>query len=247
MEICRIPILLASICLLSSCASVSVDRVASIDEGKPEGKPDKIFVKPFVTEDANLRVDRGQQDLKTFEEALGTSMQEQLIAYLSKSIAPAEPAGKKLPRGNYWLVEGEFVRVNQGSRALRSVVGYGFGGTKMEAVTTVSSLRNRKPQAILRVETVGGSNLSPGALGIVTFPISGPMALTSLVGLVDGFRSGISFDMHRTAREITAALSEELHHAGHLPNEEVIRAKRSGQLPDSIWPTERPTPESDSE
>jgi len=245
MQICRTTIFLAFFSLVfCSCASVSVERVASIENRTPETRPDQIFVAPFEVEADALRVGRTGEDLTEFRRALGKSMQKQLIAYLSQSIAPAAPAGERTPRGNFWLIEGKFTYVNQGSRALRSIVGYGLGRTKMETETKVSSLKESRRKPLLLIETTGGSNLSPGALGTATFPISGPMALTSLIGVVDGFRSGISFDMHRTAREITAALSEELHRQGAISDEELIRAKRKGDLPDSFWPTDAPPLES---
>ena len=49
----------------------------------------------------------------------------------------ARQDGPRPARANVWLITGEFVRVNGGSRELRGLVGLGLGGTKMETVVRV--------------------------------------------------------------------------------------------------------------
>jgi Domain of unknown function (DUF4410) len=52
-----------------------------------------------------------------------------------------------------WLVTGEFVRVTQGSRALRGLVGLGAGGTKLETAVRVYDLSHLSKGPVLQFET----------------------------------------------------------------------------------------------
>lgn len=221
--------------LLTACASVSVERAVHPfgPENGPKKKPDEILVRPFEVPASALRVDREGEDLEKFRKDLQEFMGLQLARRLKKHVAPARvvAAGDALPQGNYWLIEGEFERVNQGSRLLRSTVGLGTGGTKMEAVVRVFDLAGREPLEFLHIETTGGSNVSQGIGGVVLFPFSGPMALTSLANALDGVRSGVSFDARRTAKEITATISEYLHARRALGGKPLLKSKRLGEMP----------------
>jgi uncharacterized protein DUF4410 len=70
----------------------------------------------------------------------------------------------KRARADAWLVTGEFVRVNGGSRALRSLIGLGAGGTKMETVVRVYDLSRLSKEPVFQFDTSGGSNAEPGAV-----------------------------------------------------------------------------------
>ena len=159
-------------------------------------------------------------------------MANKLLQQISKYVAPARLASHKsvLPRGNYWLVTGEFLRVNQGSRLLRSTVGLGAGGTKMETRIVVYNLAGKVPKEFLRFQTTGGSNISQGIGGIATLPFNGPMAFTSLFNAIDGVRSGVSFDTTRTAHEIAATLSDYLKTNKFPSDRRLISPKKLGAL-----------------
>lgn len=64
----------------------------------------------------------------------------------------------------------------------------------------MSDLSGSVPLEFPHIETTGGSNISQGIGGVVLFPFSGPMALTSLANAIDGVRSGVSFDERRAAK-----------------------------------------------
>lgn len=224
--------------ILAACASVSVEKTHHPvgPEGGPNRMPDEILIRPFEVPESALRVDRDGEDLEKFRENLGDYMAQQLARRLTRHVAPARvvAAGDALPQGNFWLIEGKFERVNQGSRLLRSTIGFGSGGTKMEVAVRVHDLTGSEPLEFFHVETTGGSNISQGISGVVLFPFSGPMALTSLANAIDGVRSGVSFDAQRTAKEITATLSEYLHNRRALAGRPQLKPKRLGQMPDLI-------------
>ncbi|MEZ0299569.1 MAG: DUF4410 domain-containing protein, partial [Candidatus Methylacidiphilales bacterium] len=77
------------------------------------------------------------------------------------------PQGSTLPPSG-WLLTGKFVRVNQGSRALRMIVGLGAGGTKLETEIAVRDLSQPGAPVVISTMKTGGSNAEPGAMFSMT-------------------------------------------------------------------------------
>ena len=227
------PVCLALVLFCASCASVSVDNLRRFESREPLPVPKEVLIVPFLLPDDALRVDREGEELKEFKTDLQSHLSAELAKRLGKHIAPARilPNADALPRGDYLLVSGKFITVHQGSRLLRSTVGLGAGACKMDTLVTVYNLSGESPDPVLRFETTGGSNISQGIGGIAMAPFTGPMALTSLFNVIDGARSGVSFDATRTSREITATISEHLHQEGILKNKSRLVPKRLGEVP----------------
>ena len=115
---------------LTSCASISV---RSGREGAAR-LPIKIYVATFATKHGEFNVDREDQELAVFETNLQHVLQVAQVADLSNRLiaaAPA-PAHPETLHRSAWLICGQFVKVNQGSRFLRAAIGFGAGGTKLE-------------------------------------------------------------------------------------------------------------------
>lgn len=222
--------------LLAGCASVSVSNVHPKGT-PPKSLPQKIFVQEFIAPTDVFRVDRSDKQLAEFLKNERHALALALVAQLSKHIAPAEilPEGKHSPKGNHWLLQGVYDRVNQGSRAMRIAVGFGAGGTKMETRALFSNLATGKPVPFLSLLTTGGSGITPGAWAAFTpagaFFIPGAVANAGGASL-----GGLSVDRNRTAREITATLSEYCFQNKLIPERHTRRPKRLGGLP----PIQRP-------
>jgi hypothetical protein len=222
---------------LQACASVSVTEQRDNLIGGPSRPPDAILVQPFQVDPAVLRVDREGQELRSFQRDLSGTLTLQLLRRLPRHVAPARilPAGEAPPRGDMWLVTGSFERVNQGSRFLRSTVGFGAGGTKMETSVRVFDLSGPYPKEFISFKTTGGSNFSQGLVGLLTIPFQGPVGWTSLANTMQGFFSGVSFDARRTSKEITAVISEYMHRKRITPSGlKVLKPKRLGEVPDLL-------------
>ena len=125
--------------LLCGCASVSVKE----DQWTQErlALPKRVYVADYEVPVEALAVDRTGEELEAFRQEKAGNFTTELCQRITARIAPALPlaAGVRPEKGS-WVVEGRFLRVNQGSRLLRSMVGLGAGGTKMEARTTVSAV-----------------------------------------------------------------------------------------------------------
>ena len=212
-----------------------------MDPNPPSRLPEKVFVAPFSFSDEAIRVDRSGAALEEFKFNLREFMTRNLVRRLPKYVAPAMAVAVNapLPRGNYWLIRGNFDRISQGSRILRSVVGLGVGATRMDTTVVVYDLSGPYPRPFLRIDTTGGSNISPGIAGLATFFVSGPMAFGNLFNMVDGVRSGITFDTVRTSREVNAALSEYLYQRGTISYKKASGPKRLGKFPSWFGPPDR--------
>jgi hypothetical protein len=206
--------------LVAGCASVSVKEDAWTQERL--AMPKRIYVKNYEVLADVLAVDRSGEDLEEFRRMTAENFTRELCDRISKWIAPAVPFKEGVrPEKGAWVVEGRFLRLNQGSRLLRSVVGLGAGGTKMETSTVVSLVGGRGGKTVIaRIETTGGSNAEPGMLTVPT-PIGGGIrALMSLA------KTGVTADQRRTARMIAAAMAERLEEQGYTLPGQGLRARR---------------------
>ena len=208
--------------VLAGCASVSVKE----DKWSQEKLvlPKRVYVKNYDVPADVLAVDRAGEELEDFRKETAGNFTAELCQRITKRIAPAVPLVEGVrPEPGSWVVEGRFLRLNQGSRLLRSLVGLGAGGTKMDAQTTVSAVGARgAKKAIAEIETTGGSNAEPGMLTFPT-PIGG--GIRAVVSLA---KTGVTADQRRTARMITAAMAEKLETQGYdLPGKKE-KTKRLG-------------------
>jgi len=207
---------------LGGCASVSVSRQEwNIEKVRV---PDQILVRPFTVDRQNFRVDRDGGELAAFEQSFSAEFASRLVERLSKYVKPSMviSANEKVTNPKAWLIEGHFTRVNQGSRALRTLVGFGLGATKTESRVDVFQVSSKgRLIRIAQLETTGGSNAEPGALFSSPFGVV-PRLITSST------TTGLAADARRTARTITAAISEKLVAQNALLTGRPLHAKRLG-------------------
>jgi hypothetical protein len=201
---------------LVSCASVSVEDGT---ERATQKMPEIIYVADFSTSNA---VDRTGKELSDFKKNLQLMLKTAMATDLTDKLVPATAVGRGKQSGlkNAWLVRGEFTTVKQGSRLLRGTVGFGAGGTKMETRVEVYDLAQNPGTPFLTFSTTGGSNSEPGAVLALS---TDPLALA--VGGVSGVAHGLSEDTQRTARMITAKLSDYMHDRGWISDDAWIKPK----------------------
>jgi hypothetical protein len=193
----------------AGCSSISVQPRTS--HAASVSAPQRIVVGNFGYADQSdrVRVDREGQDLRTFKSGLTAKMRGFLVKDLARFGIPVEQTvGGKVPAGPPgWLVSGQFTRINQGSRALRIVVGLGAGGTKMNTRVRVVAIGTGRPVCAFR--TTGGSNADSG---IVTSygPLTVATAGGALINVVGSSAHGVTEDARRTAKMIADYISQQL-------------------------------------
>jgi hypothetical protein len=167
--------------------------------------PPVIYVAPFNPETARWMVGRDGVDLVDFKRSFQTYFLQQLQTRLEK-LAPTETEWVGELPNHGWLVAGEFVTVDQGSRALRAAIGFGFGETTLQTNVYVYDLEVSKTQYLLAFRTgVPDSKHDTGAGSG-----SAPSGLTAPEPIMTGtgIGSGLHLDTTRTCREIVAILQQ---------------------------------------
>jgi hypothetical protein len=208
---------------LAGCASISIKPGTETGDVRA---PEKIYVAKFSITPGEFNVDRTGVELATFKKDLAKALQAAQVADLTRRLLPADAVlhhAWTQPRPA-WLVTGQFVRVNQGSRFLRAAFGLGLGGTKLETKVRVYDLSRPDSDPFLTFETTGGSNAEPGAItAIATDPLT--IVISAAIGGASGFSHGITEDTKRTAREITAVLSDVMYRRHWIPQDKWIKPK----------------------
>lgn len=216
-----------SLVMLSGCASVSIHSHERREQPLRDTPPEIIYIQEFDAPAEVFRVDRPESEAKKLRDEESARLARNIVWRVRDHIGPSWSLerSEKPPRGPYWLVTGKFIRVNQGSRALRMLLGFGAGGTKLETEVEVYDMSAAKPRLVMRFKTTGGSNAQPGAIANLNWWSA------AFSGATLAF-SGIRFDITRTSREITASLSQELALQGNLPeNNRELRPKKLGKWP----------------
>ncbi len=228
----QLPAFAATLVLLNACASVTARKVVGEPEKTVRAVPSKIYVRDFSAPAKNLRVDRSGAKLGEFQADLAGKLSASLAKQLDRSLAPTEVIGKEAePKiRDAWLISGRFDRVEQGSRALRSIFGFGLGGTKVVTTTMIDDLSSGRPRRLMTIQTTGGSNATPGTvINLAPFVVLGPAGIPGLVaGAGPGALPGLGADVKRTAREITAVLSDYCYRRGLIFKDQALVPKPAG-------------------
>jgi hypothetical protein len=180
--------------MLTGCSTIGTTPKYAAGTTRLTPKPDHIYITPFDTEKGAWFVDKTDSDLIDFKRSFSEDFQ-QLLRKRLQNIAPVDTTWNEIPKTG-WLVVGEFTRVDQGSRFLRSAVGVGVGRTTLRTRVYVYDLSISSEKYILSFETgkakAEGSPKSPSGLTTLGEPITTTAAITS----------GLSWDSGKTAMAI---------------------------------------------
>lgn len=229
-------LLVLSICaciLFPGCASVSV---------KPHGvafsagvKPERLLVGDFTYE-SRPRAGRSGERLEKFEMDFASLLKEDLAKDLRHFGIPVEEvAGNEevlfvAPQPD-WLVTGQFIRVNQGSRGLRVLIGLGAGGTKLQMEMQVYDLSLNASVPLFTFHTTGGSGAEPGLISDAgPGPVNAEMIGEIAFDTVNGAQPGLKDDVKRTAKMIAAYISEQLAADGFISSTKAKHPKLVGHI-----------------
>lgn len=198
---------LATSLFLTGCGSIHTAPLPS-STAHLTPNPPHIYIAPFNIETGKWMVGREGVDLLDFKKSFQTNFVHVLQERLTK-LAPTEQRWVDDLPDHGWLVAGEFITVNQGSRALRTAVGGGAGETTLQTNVYVYDLDQSKTQYVLafrtgvpdaKDDTGAGSGSAPSGLSALGEPVSTGM----------GLGSGLKLDTTRTCREIAAILAQHM-------------------------------------
>jgi hypothetical protein len=191
--------------VLTGCGSIDTAPAPS-SSTKLTPNPDHIYVAPFDTSTGKWIIAREGVDSVVFKENFQTQFTHILVDRLNK-LAPTEQRWLDELPDHGWMVAGEFVTVDQGSRFLRTSLGDGFGQTTLQTQVYVYDLSVSKTQYLLSFRT-GVPNPKTGNGGGSGNGLSGLTTGVEPVSTAFGMGSGLKQDTARTANVIADILAQ---------------------------------------
>lgn len=219
---------------LTGCSSVGVYKLHQHSPAATAA-PRSVLVQPFMIRPGALNLgDRPAAETARLAREIQKSLADRTVRETRRHAAPASvlEAGR-VPAAGTWLVRGEIVQVDQGSRAMRAVVGLGAGRTYFRTNVSVFAVNGGGMRKILSFRTRGSSGMEPGAaLGVVT---GGASLVGTAAGTLAGSLPGVSSDVDRTAYETAAVLSTYLANHGLLgKSRQKVTPNFAGRVPSSF-------------
>jgi hypothetical protein len=224
--------------MLTGCASTRVYEIKSSGSDRWLPKPDRVLVYDFAVspEDTKLNGELGGRQLQgvgtvsqTEEELkVGREVANILAAELVKAIGDLGLPTKRATRGRgvphkALTIDGQFVHIDKGSRALRMLIGFGAGGSEVRTLVQVYMGRPRGKILVAEFETIAESSKKPGigvtmGAGAVVGAISaaGAAAGGAASGVMEN-KASVEADARRTAEEVAKHLRDLFVRQGWIP------------------------------
>ena len=229
---------LMSLAMLSGCAPTEVYRIRSYSGDRPLPRPERVLVYDFAVSSEDVKLSSGpgvrqlqradtvsqtEEQLKVGRE-VADSLAAELVNAIGKLGFPAERArrGARVPR-RALAIDGQFVHIEEGSRTLRMLIGFGAGASE---VRTLVQVYMRSPDGKILVEefeTKAESSRKPG-LGVTMGAGAVAGVITAAGAAAGGAASGVmetkasvNADARRTADEIAKHLADLFLHQGWIP------------------------------
>jgi hypothetical protein len=234
------------------CAKTVVQPKYEQRTAAPALRPGRVFVYDFSVTAADVTENQGlfqglynsalsattenQREL-TIGRDVQNQMAEELVAGIRDLGLPAQRAtnGTPLPPDAI-AVTGLFLNVDEGNRLQRTVIGFGAGGSAVDAQVEVYAPSGSRITKLLEFNTHADSGKMPGAAVTagVGAAASGGMtagAAAANVGTsaVKGYRSQVEQMAGRSADQAVAYLSQYFARQGWIPQEKVKQAKLTGE------------------
>jgi Domain of unknown function (DUF4410) len=207
------------------CARALVKNVQE-DRSLTLPRPARVVVVDFNTGPADVQVlssprrederalwlSKEQPDL--LAEAVADSLATRLVEDIRSLGLPAERvAGAAPPEVNDLVIEGDFVRIDEGSRTKRFVIGFGVGATELRTQVRVFQVTAEGWKPVQQFETVATGSRFPGAGffvagGAVAGTVATSAVTSSGAGVLGELRASIAADAGRTAEQIAGKVSE---------------------------------------
>lgn len=111
------------------------------------------------------RIRGDDSDPATKAAKLSSGLQQAIIASLSEAGIDARPEDQSpaVPQ-NAWLVNGEFLEVDEGQRARRAVIGFGAGKAEMETQVLICDLNRSADEPFVIMGSHAQTGRAPGAI-----------------------------------------------------------------------------------
>jgi hypothetical protein len=218
-------LLAAAAALAAGCARARVQNVQA-DRTVAVPRPARVVVFDFDTGAADVRVGTSPRrtarqavglyvtESDTLAQAVANALGHQMVEDIRGLGLSAERAANTLPpQPNDLVIQGQFLRVNEGSQVQRFVIGLGVGATQLRTQVEMFHVTPGGWRPIKQFDTVADGARFPGAAffvagGAAAGTVATTAVITSGVGVIREIRASIDADARRTSEQIARSLSE---------------------------------------
>jgi hypothetical protein len=189
-------------------------------------RPARVIVFDFDTGAADVQV--GSSPRRTARRAVGLYVREadtlaQAVAdtlttrlvddMRARGFAAERAAGAVLPGLDDLVIQGQFLRIDEGSQVRRFVIGLGVGATELRTQVEVFQVTREGWRPVQQFDTVAQGSRFPGAGffvagGAAAATVATSAMISSGVGVVREIRASIDADARRTSEQISGKLAE---------------------------------------
>ncbi len=199
--------------LALGCAKARIDATQTAPT-RPMVKPPVVLVYDFAVTPEDALTDSfgayseraGEAESKEIQlgRATAVSLSEQLVAKLQKKGIAAERAlDDRAPPLHAFVVRGQFLDVDKGSRLKRVVIGFGAGSSKLVARVQVYQAVDWGLRRIAEAEAVASGSKMPGvALPVGIAATATSAAISGGMNILREVRGGMDADAGRMAEQI---------------------------------------------
>ncbi len=228
--------LFLGVALLAGCASTDVKALRSYVAGERLPRPGRIIVHDFVVSPEDLPRDSDVAGVFSpratpltaeeirLERKLADILSRDLVQEILKLGMPAERAGGRPPQINDVLIKGEFVTIDEGSRAARMVIGFGVGASKLQTLAQAYQVTPAGLRRLKEMQLEAKSGKTPGMLvpigvGAAAGRVATSAAVSGGLNVAKETIGGESLESaaKRTAGQIAAVLSRGFARWGWIP------------------------------
>ena len=211
------------------CASTDL-AVTSEYSGAALPRPERILIFPFATSPEEVQLDwsptaagawkleglSAGAEKQRVAQAVSRATAERLVAKVRALGLPAELATGPVPAASSptLAISGQFLSIDEGSRAERVVIGLGAGHSEVRTAVQVAELFPEGRRLLDQFEVDAKSGMKPGAaetmgVGAAAGHVAASAAVTA-AGAVgsEAFGDDVEADAERTASKIASALED---------------------------------------
>lgn len=186
-------------------------------------RPDRVLVHDFAVTPEEVGLDHGigprvmravrsasqtEEEIKVGK-AVARALADSLVSELRGRGIDAHLASKSPPAGETTAsIRGRFLHIDQGDRTMRTVIGFGLGGSQVRTHVQVFQGSDNNPRLVAEGETVTQSGLKPGmgpmvGVGAIAGRAATAAAVSGATTVVsETFFQTVEADAKRTAKEI---------------------------------------------
>jgi len=216
-----IAVSIISFAVIAACGSVTGTPIRRAAANLP--RPDRVLVYDFAVTPQDVALDRGigptvmrglSSASQTEEEVkvgkvVARVLSDSLVKELRGRGIDAHLASNAAPAGETTAsIRGRFLHIDQGDRTMRTVIGFGLGGSQVRTHIQVYQGAGDSARLVAEGETVTKSSLKPGmdpliGVGAIAGTAGAAAAVSGGTTLVsETFLQTVEADARRTAKEI---------------------------------------------